>query len=85
MPYPVECFLEINEDVVYVLLMLAVLFTHNSQVEYLFCSSSFLAKAWLFFSDDLFCLGYELVQDDFQHYFAGMAYEAYRAIVLALL
>ena len=31
-PYPVKCFLEINEDMVQILLLLEVLFTQDSEI-----------------------------------------------------
>ena len=40
MPYPVKGFLEVNEDMVQILLMLAVHFTRDSKVEYLFYDAS---------------------------------------------
>ena len=40
MPYSVEGFFEINEDMVQILLMLEVLFTQDSKVEDLFCGAS---------------------------------------------
>ena len=40
MPYSVKGFLEINDDMVQILLMLEVLFTQDSKAEDLFCSTS---------------------------------------------
>ena len=41
MPYSVKGFLEIDEDMVQILLVLEVLFTQDSEVEDLFCGASF--------------------------------------------
>ena len=56
MPYSVKGFLEINEDMVQILLMLEVLFTQDSKVEDLFCgvpsssepslSSAVISSTW---------------------------------------
>ena len=40
MSHPVEGFLEINEDMVQIFLMLAVPFTQDSEIEDLFCGFS---------------------------------------------
>ena len=68
MPYPVKCFLEVNKDMVEIVLVLHVLFTEDSKVKYLLCSSASFSRAGLFFSDDVLRLW--LVKDDFQHDFA---------------
>ena len=39
MPYSIEGFLEINEDMVEILLMLKVLFTQDSEFDDLFCGA----------------------------------------------
>ena len=67
MPYPVEGFLIINEDMVQILLMLEVLFTQDSEVEDLFRAASSDSEPRLFFSNYLFGLGFKPIQDDFQH------------------
>ena len=64
MPYSVKCFFEIYEDIVQILLVLEVLPTQDSEVEDLFCGASPGSEPSLFFSDNLFSLGFELVQDD---------------------
>ena len=64
MSYPVKCFFEIYEDIVQILLVLEVLPTQDSEVEDLFCGASPGSEPSLFFSDNLFSLGFELVQDD---------------------
>ena len=56
MQYPIENFLEINEDMVQILLTLEVLFTQDSDVVIQFrgassgsdpaCSSAFISSAW---------------------------------------
>ena len=70
MLYPVKGFLEISEDVVQNSLMLEVLFTQDSMVEYLFCGASSGFESGLFFSNYLFELGFKSIPDDFQHDFA---------------
>ena len=65
MPYHVESFLEINEDMGQILLMLQVLFTQDSEVEYLFSGASSDSEPGLFFSNYLFGLGFKPIQDDF--------------------
>ena len=76
MPYSVKGFFEINEDMVQILLMLEVLFTQNSKVEDLFCGASSGSEPSLFFSNYFFSLGFQPIQDDFQHDFARMTDEA---------
>ena len=60
MPYPVESFLEISEVMVQILVMLEVLFTQDSEVEYLLCGASSGSKL-LFFSNYLFDLGFKQI------------------------
>ena len=67
MPYSVKGFLEIDEDMVQILLVLEVLFTQDSEVEDLFCGAS---EPSLFFSNYFFSLGFKPIQDNFQHDFA---------------
>ena len=57
--------------------------TRDSEVEDLFCGASPGSKPSLFFSNNLFSLGFEPVQDDSQHAFTWMADEAYRSGILA--
>ena len=76
MPYSVKGFLEINEDMVHILLVLEVLFTQDSKVEDLFCGASSRSEPSLFFSNYFFSLGFKPIQDDFQHDFARMTDEA---------
>ena len=69
MPYPVECFFEIYEDMVQILLMLKVLLTQDSEVEDLFCGASHGSEPSLFFTNNQFSLGFEPVQDYSRHDF----------------
>ena len=55
----------IYEDMVRILLMLKVLLTQDFKVEDLFCCASPGSEPSLFFSNNLFSLGFEPVQDDF--------------------
>ena len=64
MLYPVKCFFEIFEGTIQILLMLKVLFTQDSEVVDLFCGASPGSEPSLFFTNNLFSLGYEPVQDD---------------------
>ena len=83
MPYSVKGFSEINEDMVQILLVLEVLFTQDSKVEDLFCGASSGSESSLFFSNNFFSLGFEPIQNDFQHDFAQMTDEADSSVVLA--
>ena len=83
MPYPVECFLKIYEDMIQILLTLKVLFTQDSKDEDLFCDASPSSEPSLFFSTNLFRLGVELVQDDFLHDFTWVTDEADGSVILA--
>ena len=83
MPYSVKGFSEINEDIVQILLMLEVLFTQDSKVEDLFCGASSGSEPSLFFSNYFFSLGFQPIQNDFQHDFAGLTDEADSSVVLA--
>ena len=85
MPYPVKCFLEIYEDMVLILLMLKVLFIQDSEVEVLLCGVSPGSEPNQFFSDNIFSLEFEHVQDDFQHDFTWMTDEADGSVVLTKL
>ena len=64
-------------------LMLEVLFTQDSNLEYLFCGASPGSEPSLFFSNYFFSLGFKPIQDDFQHHFARMTDEADSSVVLA--
>ena len=58
MPYPVEGFPEISEDMVQILLMMEVLFTQDFEVEVLFRGAfSGGSEPSLLFSNYLFILG----------------------------
>ena len=87
MPYSVKGFFEINEDMILlilqILLMLEVLFTQDSKVEDLFCGASSGSELSLFFSNYFFSLGFQPIQDNFQHDFARMTDEADSSVVLA--
>ena len=83
MPYSVKGFFEINEDMVQILLMLEVLFTQDSKVEDLFCGASSGSEPSLFFSNYFFSLGFQPIQNDFQHDFARMTDKADDSVVLA--
>ena len=65
MPYSVKGFFEINENMVQILLMLAVLLTQDSQVEDLFCGASSRSEPSLFFSNYFYSLGFKPIQVDF--------------------
>ena len=41
MPFHVKCFLEVNKDMVEILLVLHVLFTEDSKVENMLCSTQY--------------------------------------------
>ena len=77
MPYSVKGLFEINEDMVQIPLML------DSKVENLFCGASFGSEPSLFFGNYFFSLGFNPIQDDFQHDFAGMTDEGDSFVVLA--
>ena len=83
MPYSVKGFFEIDEDMVQILLVLEVLFTQDSEVEYLFCGASSRSEPSLFSSNYFFSLGFKPIQDIFQHDFAWMTDEADSSVVLA--
>ena len=78
MPYPVECFLETNEDLVQILLMLEVHFTQDSEIEDLFRGAITDSELGLFSNNFLFCLGLSL-----QHNFARVTDKAGASVVLA--
>ena len=82
MPYLVKGFLEINEDMVQIFLIMEVHFTQDTEFEHLFCSASSGSEAGLFLSNYLFGLGYNAIQDDFQHGFAKVTDEVDRSVVL---
>ena len=70
---------------VQILLMLEVLFTQDFKVEDLFCGSSSGSEPSLFFSNYFFSLGFQPIQDDFQHDISRMTDEADGSEVLAQL
>ena len=70
---------------VQILLMLKTFFTQDSEVEDLFCGASPSSEPSLFFSNNLFSLGFEPVQDDLQHDFPWMTDKANASVFLALL
>ena len=70
---------------VQILLMLKTFFTQDSEVEDLFCGASPSSEPSLFFSNNLFSLGFEPVQDDLQHDFPRMTDKANASVILALL
>ena len=53
-----NAFLEIYQDMVQLLLMLKILFTEETEVEDLFCGASPGSELSLFFSKNLFNLGF---------------------------
>ena len=67
MPYSVKGFFEICEHRVQILLKLVVLFTQDSKAEDLFCGASSGSEPSLVFGNYFFRLGFNPVQDDFQH------------------
>ena len=73
---PLKRLLEVNKDMVEILLVLHVLFTEDSKVEHLLCSTVSFSRAGLFFSDNILRLWLEPVKDDLQHDFAWVADEA---------
>ena len=83
MPYPVDSFIEIYEDMIQILLIPKVLFTQDSEVEDLFCGASPGSERSLFFSNNLFSLGFEPVQDDFLHDLTRVTDEANGFVILA--
>ena len=83
MPYSVNGFFSINDDMVQILLMLEVLFTQDSKVKDLFCGASSGCELSLFFSNYFFSLGSKHIQDYFQHDFARMTDVADCSVVLA--
>ena len=68
---------------VQILLMLEVLFTQDSKAEDVFCGASSDSEPSLFFSNYFFSLGFQPIQDDFQHDFARITDEADSSVVLA--
>ena len=65
-----KAFLKSTEDMVQILLVLEVLFTQDSEVEDLFCGASSGSEPSLFFSNYFVSLGFQPIQDNFQHDFA---------------
>ena len=85
MPNPLECILEVYEDMVEVLMVLDIFLTENVQVENLLCDTPSCSEACLFFGEDLLRLWLQSFQYDLQHDFAWVTDEAYCSVVLALL
>ena len=63
--------------------MLEVLFTQDSKVKDLFCGASSGSEPSLFFGNNLFSLGFNPIQHNFQHDFARMTDEADSSVVMA--
>ena len=85
MQNPVEGLLEVYEDLVEVLPVLGLFLTEDPWVEDLLRGAPSRSEACLFFSNDLFSLRLQSVQYDLQHYFAWVANNVDRLVVLALL
>ena len=68
---------------VQVLLMSNVLFTQDYDVKDMFCGASAGSELSLFFSNSLFNLGSEPVQDDSEHDFTWMTDETNGSVILA--
>ena len=83
MPFPVKGFFEINKDMLQILLMLEVLFTQDSETGNLLRGVSSSSEPGLFFSNNLFGLGFKPIQDDIQHGFARVIDTADGSVVLA--
>ena len=83
MPYSVESLLEIDEVVVEVLLVFDVLLYEETAVEDLLDSASLCSKARLLFCQQFFRLRLQSLQYDLEQDLAGVAYQAYGAVVLA--
>ena len=64
-------------------ILLMVLFTQDSKVEDLFSGASSGSEPSLLLSNYFFSLGFQPIQDDFQHDFARMTDEADSSVVLA--
>ena len=60
-----------------------ILFTQNSEVEDLFCGADIGSEPSLFFSNNLFSLGFEPVQDDSQHDSTWVTEETNGSVILA--
>ena len=73
MPYLIERFREVHEDMEEVLLVLEVLLAQYPKVEDLLCCAALWSEACLFLSDDIFRLRLQSVQQDLQRNFARVA------------
>ena len=73
---------EINDYIIQNLLMFEILFTQDSEIEYLFCGAPFNSEPSVFFSDYFFRLRFRPVQGDFQHDFARKTNEADGSVFL---
>ena len=62
--------------------MLEKLFTQDSKTENLFCCAPSSSETRVFFSDYFFRFWFKPVQDDFQHDFVRMTYEADGSVVI---
>ena len=62
MLYFIKGLLEIYEDMIQALLRLKVFLAKGSKVEDMFTGAPSCSKTRLFFSDDLFCLGFKSVE-----------------------
>ena len=65
------------------LLILEILFTQDSKVEYLFCGAPSGSESSLFFGNYLFGLGYKPIQDAFQYDLVRMIDDADSSVVLS--
>ena len=83
MQYHVKCLFEVSEDMVQILLMFKVIFTKDSEVEYMFCGASSSSESSLFFSNNVFSLWSKPVRYEFQHDFTWMIDEADGSSVVA--
>ena len=79
----VKCFFELYKDMVQILLRLKILSIQDSVVENLFCGASPGSEPRLFSSKNLFSLGMEPIQDNFQHDFTWMTDETNGSVILA--
>ena len=83
MPNFIKGLLEIYEDMIQALLMLKVFIAKDFKVEDMFTGAMSCSKTRLFFSDDLFCLGFVSVEYYLQHDFARVVDEADCSVILA--
>ena len=62
--------------------MFEILFTQGSEIENLFCSAPSSSEPRVFFSNYFFRMGFNPVQDDFQHNLVRMTNEADGSVFL---